>query len=99
MDWVNRPESIPKAVPQLQCAKKSSQLNDASTEFAESRRNRQECLFHNILLFRGQILFLDGSNHYVVWINHLGKMDFADFRKQLVGIEIREAILGVNPAY
>src|SRR5467141_4074755 len=51
------------------------------------------------LLLGGQKLFLYGGNHDVVRIDHFGEMDFADFRKQLIGIEFREAIVGVNPTY
>src|SRR5712671_1342637 len=51
------------------------------------------------LLLWGQIPFFYGSDHDVVRIDHFGEMDFANYGKQLIGIEFGEAIVGMNPAY
>src|SRR5437660_693845 len=92
--FAEHPRKYPKAAQQLQ--RRTGQ--DSSTQ-----RRREEATSKNPrpardLLLRGQILFLNGSNHDVVWINHLGEVDFADFRKQLVRVEFRKAVFGVNPA-
>src|ERR1700730_12598778 len=49
------------------------------------------------LPLRGQVLFLDGGYYHIIGINHLGKMDPAYFRKQLVGVQLRESVVRVDP--
>src|SRR6266481_9217381 len=52
-----------------------------------------------VCYFFWQIFLLHRSDHDVIWVHHLRQMDFTDFGKQLVGIQLRETIVRVNPCY
>ncbi len=52
-----------------------------------------------VLFFRRQIFFVDRGDDHVIGIDHFGEMEFTDFREQLVGIELGEAIIGMNPVH
>jgi hypothetical protein len=52
-----------------------------------------------VLFFRRQIFFIDRGNDYVIGVDHFGEMEFADFGKQLVGVELGQAVIGMNPVH
>src|SRR6267142_1309227 len=87
-----------------QCHKsKVERINAAgaeNSEFTERRRNQSRIhALHSELLLGRQELLLNGRNHYVVRIDHLREMDFPNLGKELVSIEFRKAIVGVNPGH
>src|SRR5260370_7221566 len=96
---LNISESIPNAVPELQRGMNQEQLTQRHRVRMERKERVEMPLQQANLLLSSPILFFYGNNHNVILINHLGEMDFADFRKQLVGIEFGEAVVGVNPAH
>jgi sRNA-binding protein len=40
------------------------------------------------LFFRRQVFFVNGGDDHVIGIDHFGEMEFADFGKQFVGVEL-----------
>jgi len=52
-----------------------------------------------LLFFRRQIFLVDGGDDDVVGIDHFGEMEFANFGKQFVGVELGQAVTGVNPVH
>ena len=61
-------------------------------------KHQQE--YSNAVLFlRRQIFLVNGGNDHVVGIDHFGEMEFADFGKQFVGVELGQAVIGVNPVH
>ena len=52
-----------------------------------------------VLFFRRQIFFIDRGDDHVIGVDHFGEMEFADFGKQLVGVELGQAVIGVNPVH
>ena len=60
--------------------------------------HRQE-YSNGCLFFRRQIFLVDRGDDHVIGINHFGEMEFADFGKQFVGVELGQAVIGVNPVH
>src|SRR5207248_1092059 len=47
--------------------------------------------------FRRKIFLLDRGDDHVVGIDHLREMDFCNLRKQFIGVQFGEAVIGVHP--
>ena len=53
---------------------------------ATGRAARNDCA--TLLLFRWKIFFVNGGNDHVIGVDHFGEMKFADFREQLIRVEV-----------